>query len=353
MKKLYSEARWKAFSRKKQERELKRRMSRSGRVKYRTVQVIATPKAERTPLTPYRKYTTIEAPRNFSFVNNTEEVIEFFDKMHDLFRNKKSVELDTSKCTSLTADTMTILISRLKDRSFTMGRSYRGNEPDDPKLRFIFAHSGFYDHVHAPRRRDKAQNFGSIERKKSKIVESPTAKALIHFATTTLFGQRRKLGGVYRVLVESMHNTVDHAHGRDISEKRVIPEKYKEVWWATVYTDTTEKKAKFTFVDNGVGIFKSKNVSILKSIVQSLSLKTDAEILLEMLRGEHTSRTGLPYRGKGLPGIYRAFQEGRLENLIVITNNVYANVGRGEFRMMNRSFDGTFLHWEISNATKK
>jgi hypothetical protein len=335
VKKFYSEAKWKRFTRNQQRRERIRRQSKNQRAKARKAHLLAIPKAQHTSLTPFVTFTEKQAPQNFSFINNTEEVIEFFNSLRNLFRKKKNVMIDSSDCTNLTPDTMTLLVSRLKDSTFTKGRRYRGNEPKDPKLAFIFSHSGFYDHIPRVQRKDKEQNFGTIKRKQSKVVEGTVAKELIQSATTALFGKRKKLGGVYRTLVDCMHNTIDHAHGLDVAEKQTIPYEDKEIWWATVYTDAAEKKSQFMFLDNGVGIFKSKNMGILRSIKRSLSSKTDAEILPEILQGKHTSRTGLPYRGKGLPGIYRALKAGRIRNLKIISNGVFADVANEKYVMMN------------------
>ena len=37
----------------------------------------------------------------------------------------------------------------------------------------------------------------------------------------------------------------------------------------------------------------------------------------------------------------------KIENLMVITNDVWANVSRGEFRRLEKEFSGTLWYWEV------
>ena len=39
-----------------------------------------------------------------------------------------------------------------------------------------------------------------------------------------------------------------------------------------------------------------------------------------------------------------------LVNLVVITNNVYANVSSEEYHLMSREFEGTFVSWEMNET---
>jgi hypothetical protein len=68
--------------------------------------------------------------------------------------------------------------------------------------------------------------------------------------------------------------------------------------------------------------------------------------LRDILEGKIESRTGIPYRGKGLPAIYKAFLSGRISKLVIIANDVYANVADGDYRKMGTELGGTLLYWE-------
>ena len=150
-------------------------------------------------------------------------------------------------------------------------------------------------------------------------------------------GTEGKCTAAYRVLIESMLNTHNHA---------AKPEANLETWWATVYADKARKRVCFTFVDTGVGIFKSVRLGTLRTLYRAFGVKTDADILRDMLHGKVESSTRIPYRGKGLPAIYNLSQLGRIKSLVIIANEVYANVSAGEYRMLPVAFRGTLLYWE-------
>jgi len=85
----------------------------------------------------------------------------------------------------------------------------------------------------------------------------------------------------------------------------------------------------------------------VRATARILGFKSNADILKEILLGNVRSRTRLSYRGKGIPGIFKAFKRGQLRNLIIVTNDVYANVGEERFETLNIGFEGTFFYWEI------
>ncbi len=256
--------------------------------------------------------------------------------MRKLFRNKYNLFIDFSDITHLTPESLTVLLSKLTDGQFTRGMDYSGNEPNDSELKDRFASSGFYD-VMVPRSKHNQANVGKFRKKRSKKVEAEASDELIAFITETLYGEYRKCGGVTNALLESMGNTREHAAGKK--------GRY-ETWWAAAHCNTKEKKAYYSFVDNGVGIFKSRPTTVLETALKKLRIKSNIELLQKMLRREIASSTGIPYRGRGIPSIYKSLQRGDISNLIIITNDVYANVTQKVYKRLSPSFDGTFFYWE-------
>lgn len=238
----------------------------------------------------------------------------------------------------MTADAITVLVSRLKDYRFTQGSLYRGNMPRDADLRKQFTESGFFEYVISVYR-PKNTEYGSIRARSKLKVDAKMALQLITMATKRLYNKYVKQGGVYKSLLECMNNTWDHAAGRKPKPER---------WWASVHYDENTSKVSFTFVDNGVGIFESRDPSVLQDAFVKLRISRNTEMLRKMLRGEIPSVTGIPYRGRGIPSIYNCLSRNEIDNLIVITNDVYANVKKDDFRTLRTPFRGTFLYWEIS-----
>jgi hypothetical protein len=113
---------------------------------------------------------------------------------------------------------------------------------------------------------------------------------------------------------------------------------------------TTTKKTKtshFSFIDNGIGILESIKLKGWYKFFNFAGFVNNADVLKEILHGKVGSRTGNLHRGKGLPTIYKQCEIGEIQNLVIITNDVYANVSNNDFQMMPYKFQGTFLYWEI------
>jgi hypothetical protein len=340
MKKLYSQSKQRKFARKKQIKALEKIRHRKKVIKVLNIAKRAYQKLSRTQrrgFQPYRKRKVLSAPDNFSFINNTEKLIIFFNEMEKIFNSKCDVFVDFSNIKYLTPDSLVVFISKIKDRQFNNGMNCSGNEPEDKELRQKFVQSGFYDIV-ISRSLNRQQPTGSFRQKKSKSVEAEMADDLITFVTMKLYKEYRKCGGVTNALLESMGNTRGHAAaGR---------KNHFETWWVAAQCDIKEKKAYYSFVDNGVGIFKSKQPSVLQQTLNILRIKSNAELLMKMLRRQIPSSTGIAYRGRGLPSIFKSMKRGDIANLIIISNDVYANVAQDDYRRLSPPFNGTFLYWE-------
>ncbi|MDP8989530.1 MAG: hypothetical protein M3N41_05535, partial [Acidobacteriota bacterium] len=95
------------------------------------------------------------------------------------------------------------------------------------------------------------------------------------------------------------------------------------------------------------GIFKSVRFDKLRSFYKMVGFKSNADLLLDILHGKVESSTGYDYRGKGLPAIYQQFVRGGLQALVFVANDVYANIGRNEYRTLPEPFNGTVIYWEV------
>jgi hypothetical protein len=340
MKRLYTRDKWKRHSRKRQQDELGKGRSRERRLKQRRRALIGLQTAKRWERIVRSKYETVVAPENFSFINNPEAVIEFFDKVRETTQRGRNVFLDLSSITSFSPETVAVVLSKMADPRFTSNMIATGNAPSDSRLKDIFVQSGFYEYVQSGAKPPN-KGLAMIHRQDSRHVEAMKAEELIYFATEKLYNQRRRLKGMQRVLLEAMLNTIGHASTHPGS-----PEK----WWAMVYYDPDHKRAHFSFVDSGVGIFESIEVQSFKTRFQRfVGNKTNAALLKDILNGAIVSRTRDPRRGNGLPAINRALKRGQIENLIIVANDAYGRIASNDYRVLRAPFIGTFLYWEISH----
>jgi hypothetical protein len=328
-KKLYSTAKWKSHVTRAQERELAnvRRRKNSGTKPHQAHQ---RPKTDTVTLT---------LPAVFSIVRNPEETIEFLRNVEENAR-RYHINFNLQPVTDMTIEAITALSAVVRRQNLRHTR-ITGNLPNDTGCQNILVQSGFFEHVRHKHTLPHADH-GKMSHKESKKVDGKLAQELVHRVMSALYGTPKPCQPAYRALMESMSNTRDHA-ARTMMET--------ETWWATAYADTKNKLACFAFLDTGVGIFKSVKLGKIRrayeTVAKVIGFRNDGLILMEILRGEVKSRTGLEYRGKGLPSMYNAIIASRLRSLIIVSNNVYANVGQGDFHTLKQEFRGTLLYWEV------
>ncbi|QNP52064.1 hypothetical protein H9L05_19560 [Hymenobacter qilianensis] len=177
-----------------------------------------------------------------------------------------------------------------------------------------------------------------------KQVEVKLAEELVHRAMRYLSGRPEPQDhhAAYRTLIECMSNTFKHADPQTEAT---------ENWWVASYPHPGPgpKRWCFAFVDNGVGILKSLDIKgFFQQLKRVLGLIPNYETLQLLMEGKIGSRLGLSYRGKGLPGIYKELQRGRIHNLVIVANDTRANFATHEYVTLTQSFSGTFLYWELS-----
>ena len=220
------------------------------------------------------------------------------------------------------------------------GIKFNGNYPSDVVLRDKFEASGFFQYLWnmPPVKETESHLYGTND----KYVKSELAAEVIQKATKTVAGTEKDNIGVFRTLVEVITNT----HNWADAEKEGTHK-----WWLLVEHDHENKIVRFSFIDNGIGVLESINKRAYKQgLKESLSsyLKNNAEILMDVLNGKIKSRTGLSFRGKGLPAIYKAFKGNYFSNFTFITNNVSLNLQTNQNAELEHDFSGTFFYFEMN-----
>ncbi len=296
-------------------------------------------------------YIKVKAPTNFSFIDNTLEFISFLNEIDRLYEQRKKVFVKMNHITSMADDAILVLLSSMiKYRA--NNRLFNGNKPRRKDLLKRLIDSGFFQQLYS---KPSLENDYSINTIKSKIythaqktVDAPLAHQLIGQASKVVWGEKRRCPGIQNTLKELMQNTHNHA-----SEN-----KGEKLWWTVISKDWDEKKVRFSFIDYGLGVFRSLNdkkpTEKFYKALEKLKIKfpwaqSEAEQLELILKGElHRTSTGQNNRGKGLPAIYKSLIDGRLDSLVIITNGVYADVKNSDFHMLDNEFHGTFISWEMN-----
>lgn len=146
-----------------------------------------------------------------------------------------------------------------------------------------------------------------------------------------------RLPQVYRILMECMANTNNHAaRGSGVC-----------TWYVHVYYDKKRNRCCFSFVDFGVGILNGLHRTISQRVYLA-AMKDAGEVLSLAFTGFFKSITKQPHRGLGLQGIRDLAKLNRVERLVATANNGYVDVSNGRSMELNSSFPGTMLYWEVS-----
>jgi len=171
------------------------------------------------------------------------------------------------------------------------------------------------------------------------------ANELVEFAVRMLVGTPGPHRPSFSILAEAMLNTLNHA-------SRIPGD--PEQWWASVFFDTERHRACFTFIDLGVGIFRSHRLTVKLKLLQSLRFLNNAEILQMLLHGTIPSTTRVAGRGNGIPGMYKHCRAKRIRNLMVLANDAIGDAETESYQTLTSSFGGTVIYWEVQNddATK-
>jgi hypothetical protein len=81
-------------------------------------------------------------------------------------------------------------------------------------------------------------------------------------------------------------------------------------------------------------------------------IKDNRDVLKEIIKGNKLSSTKIPYRGKGLPTIYKGLERNYYSNLKIISNDVKADLSNNNFVKLKKEFSGTFIYFEINNTNR-
>ena len=294
----------------------------------------------------------LRAPETFSFIKNTEESVRFVERLNQCIDNRTSVYVDLNPVITLTYDAILALLS-IMFQIKRKGIAFNGNFPRDATCAQLLRNSGFFENLFVEKTRfsfDSNQKY--IIRKFGNEARPLEASEIVNNCHKNIWGVPGRCKGVFRIILELMQNT--HAHA-DLTQPGA------ERWWFGVNYDAKRNVECFSFIDYGVGVFTSlenktpgtKFYKALEKMKSILGLTNNAEALKHIMNGDlHKTSTGKSYRGKGLPGIKDALSREQISRLVLVTNDVIAEVGDNHYRLQSNSFSGTFIYWELSEQCK-
>lgn len=302
----------------------------------------------------FKEYSFITAPQIFSIEKNESEVIEFQHKVKACFVARKKILIRLEKVTFLSTDAILLLLTILVEYK-SAGIDFNGTKPFDSTIRARLQKSGFFQYLFGNFESKEEYTFrnvdGQIYTHGQKTVASKLADELIKHSSQRIWGEPRRCPGAQKTLVELMHNTFDHADYQ----------KGTQHWWLSVEWNPELKEVTISFIDYGVGIFRSLDNKNQQDPIYALYqkmretfplIKSQHEKLHLILNGSLTlTQSREYYRGKGLSKIYKHYTEGRISSLFILSNFASANVANNDYHSLKKEFKGTFVAFKINSST--
>ncbi|HNQ69393.1 MAG TPA: hypothetical protein PKN32_13520 [Bacteroidales bacterium] len=287
-----------------------------------------------------KTFKLLPAPTNFSFIDNTEEVLKYLKDSEKYFKQKRGVNFDKTNVEVMTSDAIALFIAFISGK-----HKFRGNAPRKENLKKLFEESGFYDFVATKSvNKGKGNNeFNLLHRETNNIVEPEIAGEAVYRGIHHTGLSMKDTDPVYDTLIECMQNTNNHASLNKYGNCN---------WWLYVYNDPEEKITKYSFVDLGVGIFSSLVANgLVRKFFKSINMLPNIQLVDDLLNGKIQSRIDEDnqIRGKGIPQIVEYARTDYFKRFFIIANDVKINVKTGEKWQLNTNINGTFLYWELQN----
>lgn len=277
----------------------------------------------------------LPAPQNFSLINNTDEVLAYLRIGKENLRNGNSVRFDISKISQLTPDTIPLLISHIRDMNYSRNIPIHGNAPEIDKFRKRFTESGFYKHVKSKTKYKVAKDNIMHNESNVKVKPDIAGDSVEVIFNHCPYGEDF-VEPIYNIFIELMSNTHHHANLSRYGSSK---------WWLYLFTDEETQEISLSFLDLGVGIFKSLIFrSYLKKLGRSLKLTDNTSLVADLLNGKIQSRIEIDneIRGKGIPQIVEYSKLDCFEEFYLITNDVKIDLKTNTSTKLKEKLNGTF-----------
>lgn len=280
---------------------------------------------------------TIDAPLNFSIVNNPDESMSFLNQsMYQIEELGKDILQDFRYIISVTPDALLYMmayIESLKVRNISY--SITGSYPRQKECNRLFKESGFLEHLKDQKEELENMTTDILTIKVGSDTESLIAQKVVKYVRKWLNLEKKDTRSIYKILIECMANTHNHAYSKS---------KNNHKWYLMAYHHQNE--VHFVFLDNGYGIPHT-----IRKNWGEILFGEDNKLITSALEGKiKRSQTGQRKRGKGLPLIFKQAQDPNIKELIIIANKGYVNCKDGTTKTLENKFKGTLLSWKFKKG---
>ena len=275
---------------------------KSKKKKSKTFSKIGIPSPDRTR-SLYREVVTerYTVPEKFSLIENTEETIEYFNKITQGIKRKiprANFVIDSLNVKDVTVDALIYLIAIMENMKLnkSMGYIYTGTFPKEKSCELVYKESGFMDYVES---KDKRSFLNKTKvRIHSGNNNTPIViKEICDFVINEFGVEKKDILFISKILVELMSNAYYHAYPDEINEEM------HSKWY--LYAEHSNNNVRVIFADTGKGIASTVRRKPNEKIRELVTGLKDSELIYEAFQPGNFIRTEtkLDHRGNGLPGI--------------------------------------------------
>lgn len=280
------------------------------------------------------------APALFTLFNHTENVISFINEIDKCEKKRRirSIKFELKEIIEIDIGAISLLLSKINELS-SLNINFIGTLPKNEIAKSFIIDSGFLDKM---KNLKTGKNF--IRSSKNLIVnrgfdriDNKTTAEEIKKCVEHLTGISEYFQPVYSIIVEICSNSVEHAN-EEIRKKNWV-----------IATNYLDDEVQFTLTDIGEGIIKTIKKKKMHDLFRITGILKTTEIMINAFNKEYESRTLDTNRNKGLPRIFDVSNKKYIDNLIVISNNVFLDFNNHEnTRVLKKNFRGTFYFWRIN-----
>ena len=341
MRKIKDREKQQRIARRRHRRELRARHSHDNRLlRYHRL---------REKSTKNISYTLMDAPTNFSILDNRDNVIKYFNIIKRMLNQKEYTQMNLRKITSIDLPTLCLLGAFMLDRN-TRSEYLEVTSPLSNSVAYRFFEEAQFENMILNERRPNFNNGAFLSRSKDEVDDKAIGDILTK--TVNYFGEknRQRLRDIHPIIIEIVTNTADHAS---------LDSSYTLPWIINTYEtkDSNGNKVKqYCIIDMGVGIYetlinKVNKQSQGKSLWYTISKRENSqgEFFRQAIPNGLQSRTTLPQRGKGIKYIYDTVSgDDMYKRFEIITNKTkinLVNLGSVE-KDSSENLPATIYYWE-------
>lgn len=295
-------------------------------------------------------YTSMDAPTNFSILDNRNSIIEYFNTIKRMLNQKEYTRMILREVTSIDLPTLCLLGAFMLDRN-TKSEYLEVTSPFSNSAAYRFFKEAQFENMIIKKRRPDFNSGAFLSRSKDGVDDRVIGDILTK--TVNYFGEnnRQRLRDIHPIIIEIVTNTADHASP---DKNHTLP------WIVNTYEtkDSNGKKIKqYCIIDMGVGIYetlidKANSQQQGKSLWHTIIKRENSqgEFFRQAIPKGLQSRTALRQRGKGIKYIYDIVsKDGMYKRFEIITNKTkinLVNLGNVE-KGSSENLPATIYYWEV------